>query len=346
MSREIRVALIGVGNVASMFVQGMQYYCDGKADGLWHRTVGGYGLSDIKIVSAFDIDSTKINMDIARSIVNGRSKKYVDLKDAGVDVKPGIAEDEIPNHLRSIINVKSGNRESVLSELKSGKPDVVINLISSAMDRSSTQYAECALEAGASFVNATPTQLAKGDLARKFLDSKLLLVGDDLMSQFGGTAFHRSMIDFMVERGVKVKKSYQLDVGGSMETLNTLDEKIKAMKRSIKTSTINSEAPYGFESAAGTTEYADFLGDSRMSYYWMSSEGFLGSPAVVDITLRTSDGANACNVLLDVIRAVKQCKDSGNLSLSDAICAYGFKSPPKPYKIREAYSKFVNAFAS
>ncbi len=345
MSKEIKIAILGVGNVASTLVQGAHFYKDDTDAGLWHSVVGGHRASDIKIVSAFDIDANKIGVDLSRSIFRGRSRKYIDVTDLGVEVKAGILEDEIPPHLRDVIKVKSDEYDAVLKEFKRSKPDIVINLVSSAMDNSSKRYAQCALEASASFINATPTQLAKSGLSNRFLNSKLLLIGDDLMSQFGGTAFHRGMIDFMVQRGVKVKKSYQLDVGGSMETLNTLDEKIKAMKRSIKTSTINSEAPYSFESAAGTTEYTDFLGDSRVSYYWMYSEGFLKSPAIIDIMLRTNDGANACNVLFDVIRAVKYCTENKKMSLNDTICAYGFKSPPKTTKIRDSYTNFVNTFA-
>jgi myo-inositol-1-phosphate synthase len=343
---KINVAVLGVGNLTSAFVQGVSFYSNDKHDGLWHHVIGGYTASDIKIVSAFDIDVNKVGMDLARSIFKGGTRKYVDVRDLGVEVKAGILEDDIPAHLRDVIKVKNDGYENVLKELKKSQPDVVVNLVSSAMDKSSRTYAQCALEANASFINASPTQLAKSDLSSKFLNSKLLLVGDDLMSQFGGTAFHKGMVDFMVQRGVKVKKSYQLDVGGSMETLNTLDEKIKAMKRTIKTSTINSEAPYDFESAAGTTEYADFLNDSRVSYYWMYSEGFLNSPAVIDITLRTNDGANACNVLFDLIRAVQYCTESNKMSLSDNICAYGFKSPPKTARIRDSYVSFVNAFAN
>ncbi len=346
MSREIRVAIAGVGNVTSTLVQGISFYSQDSKPGLWHDLVGGYKVSDIRIVSAFDIDAKKAGADLATSIFRDGSRKYVDVASLGVDVRSGILEDQLPARLKNVIKAESSDYENILDEMKRSRPDVVINLISSAMDASSRRYAEAALETGASFINATPSQLAKSDLGGKFIDSKLLLVGDDLMSQFGGTAFHRGMIDFMVQRGVKVKKSYQLDVGGSMETLNTLDERIRAMKRSIKTSSINSEAPYDFDSAAGTTEYTDFLGDSRVSYYWMYSEGFLGSPAIIDITLRTSDGANACNVLLDVVRAVKHCRDTGDLSPRDAICAYGFKSPPGMAKIRDAYAKFVSKFVT
>jgi myo-inositol-1-phosphate synthase len=110
----------------------------------------------------------------------------------------------------------------------------------------------------------------------------------------------------------------------------------------MKTGSIGMEAPYRFESVAGTTEYTDFLGDSRNSYYWMSSEGFLGSDIVMDLTLRTSDGANAGNVLLDVVRASSKSRGG---KASEVISAYGFKNPPKRYKIREAYSNFVKMFA-
>lgn len=341
---EIRVALVGIGNVASALVQGTSFYHDGKDDGLWHATVGGYKASDIKIVSAFDIDSKKVGIDLSDAIFKGSIRKYLDVGNLDIDVSPGILDDDLPAHLKKVISAKTESYDKVLEIMKGSKPDVVLNLISSGMDNTVRKYAECALESSASFVNAAPTQLTKSDLVSKFTSAKLMLVGDDLMSQFGGTAFHKGMIDFMVQRGVRVKKSYQLDVGGSLETLNTVEENIKAMKRKIKTSTINSEAPYEFDSVAGTTEYTDFLNDSRVSYYWMYGEGFLNSPAIMDITLRSRDGANAGNVLFDVVRAIKYCKENDKLSLNDVICAYGFKNPPKTAKIRDSYTNFVNAF--
>lgn len=343
---EIRLSIVGVGNVASTLVQGIHFYNDGKHDGLWHDIVGDHKTSDIKIVSAFDIDANKIGMDISEAIFKGEARKYIDVSKMGIEVKSGILSDNIPAHLKDAITVKSDSYENVLKAMKESRPDIVVNLISSGMDNTSKKYAECALESNASFVNATPVPLTKSGLVEKFANAKLLLIGDDLMSQFGGTAFHKGMIEFMVQRGVKVKKSYQLDVGGSLETLNTIDENIKAMKRKIKTSTINTEAPYEFDSVAGTTEYTDFLSDSRVSYYWMYSEGFLNSPTIIDITLHTRDGANACNVLFDVCRAIKYCKESDKLSLRDTICAYGFKNPSSVTKIRDSYANFVNAFAS
>lgn len=337
---EIRVAVIGVGNVGATFVQGIDYYSNGKNTvGLWHQKVSGLKPSNVRVVAAFDIDPAKVGRGLSE--VAGKStKKYHDIKGSKITVSPGILGDSNGKIDRPV----TASAGEFAKELKKSGAQVALNLISSGMDRTSFEYAKAALQAHVSFVNATPTKVATNPaLAKKFAAIRLVLAGDDLMSQFGGTAFHKGMIDFMVERGVHVNKSYQLDVGGSAETKNTMNERIRMLKRGMKTGAIGMEAPYKFESVAGTTEYTDFLGDSRNSYYWMSSEGFLGSNIVMDLTLRTSDGANAGNVLLDVVRATAKKAKAGKAS--EVISAYGFKSPPKRLKIREAYSNFVSMFA-
>ncbi|HXG07253.1 MAG TPA: hypothetical protein VNI77_08010 [Nitrososphaera sp.] len=335
---QIRVAVIGIGNVGSTFVQGIDYYSGKNTVGLWHKKIAGLKPSDVKVVAAFDIDPAKVGKDLSQ--VANEISKYHSLKDSDITISPGVLADKNGKFSNP---VKSSSEEFTKILRKSGA-QVVLNLISSGMDKTSIEYAKSALAAHASFVNATPARVATNPaLAKKFAASELVLAGDDLLSQFGGTAFHKGMIDFMVERGVHVSKSYQLDVGGSAETQNTMDERIKMLKRRMKTSSIGMEAPYRFQSVAGTTEYTDFLGDSRNSYYWMSSEGFLGSKIVMDLTLRTNDGPNAGNVLLDVVRAtVKKVKAA---KASEVISAYGFKNPPKQFKIREAYANFVSMYA-
>jgi myo-inositol-1-phosphate synthase len=335
---EIRVAVIGVGNVGSTFVQGIDYYGGKNKVGLWHQKIAGFKPSDVKVVAAFDIDPTKVGKSLSE-VANG-STKYHSSKDSKVTVAPGILADKNGK----VDNPTKISVDEFARVLKKSGAQVVLNLISSGMDKTSLEYAKAALAARASFINATPAKVATNPVvAKKFASSRLVLAGDDLLSQFGGTAFHKGMIDFMVERGVHVDKSYQLDVGGSAETKNTMDERIRMLKRGMKTGSIGMEAPYKFESVAGTTEYTDFLGDSRNSYYWMSSEGFLGSKIVMDLTLRTNDGANAGNVLLDVVRAAAKKVKAGKAS--EVISAYGFKNPPKQFKIRQAYSNFVSMYA-
>ena len=343
---DIKVAVIGVGNVGSTFVQGVQHYSNSNnsdsntrnVTGLWHQKVAGFRPSNVKIVAAFDVNPAKVGRSLAE-IATTSSRKYCDVS-SKLMIGPGLS----PDYQRSDVSVSpvTTSPSEFAKTLEESGADIVLNLISSGMDKASVEYARSALKVGSSFVNATPTRVANSSLAAKFAQNKIVLAGDDLLSQFGGTAFHKGMIDFMVERGVHVRKSYQLDVGGSEETKRTMDERIKMLKRGMKTVAIGMEAPYEFESVAGTTEYTDFLGDARNSYYWMSSEGFLGSKIVMDLTLRTSDGANAGNVLLDVVRA--SMAKGPVVKKTQVINAYGFKNPSKKAKVRSAYADFVKMF--
>src|SRR5919198_540488 len=245
---DIRVAIIGVGNVGATFVQGVEYYGSGKDTiGLWHPKVAGLKPSNVKVVAAFDIDPGKVDRTLSQ-VAGNSTRKYHDIKDSKIIVGPGILADG-NGKIEKPAKVSPGE---FANELKKSGAQVALNLISSGMDRTSLEYAKAALAARVSFVNATPAKIATNPaLAKKFAASRLVLAGDDLLSQFGGTAFHKGMIDFMVERGVHVKKSYQLDVGGSAETKNTMDERIRMLKRGMKTGSIGMEAPYKVEAVAG-----------------------------------------------------------------------------------------------
>ncbi len=325
----IRVSIIGVGYVAGSLIKGIEYYRNNNdTKGLWHPKVGGYSISDIDIVSLFDIDRDKVRRSIR---FNGRD----------VRISAGMLYDEPV----SSSSYTAASKDEFISMLRDSKPDIVINLISSSMVRSSRIYAECSLAYDASFINATPAILATDAyMSGIFKERGLLLVGDDLMSQFGGTVFHRMILNMMHRRGIVVKSSYQLDVGGSNDTKNTLREDVRAMKRSIKTSSINSEVPYDFDLVAGTTEYTDFLDGERVSYYWLYAEGFMGSPIKIDIAMRGNDASNACNILLDVIRAVKYAMDTHDTNLTDIINAYGFKKVSRPTAALDAQEEFEDRF--
>ncbi|MCP8311749.1 MAG: hypothetical protein L6M37_02200 [Candidatus Methylarchaceae archaeon HK02M1] len=350
MSDKIKVALVGVGNSACTLTQGISYYGeDDSRDGLWHKVVGGYRAKNIELVGAFDIDSKKIGLDLSDAIFSkpNVAEKYLDLKPLNVKVKKGILHDELPYHVKKSLDVDAGEPDDIVDVLKSSRAEVLVNLILSGLDRTSKAYAEIAIESKCCFINATPSPIAfDRAFVEKFKEANLVVAGDDLMSQFGGTAFHKGALDFMDSRGIKITRSYQLDVGGGIETLNTLDEDIKFMKREMKTRAISMELPYKFETVTGTTDYVDYMKNKRTSYYWIQGDGFLGSPIMVDIYLRTSDGPNAGNILLDVIRAVKVAKDKGDFGAPFEICGYGFKNTLKPVKLNDAYQNFALKYIS
>jgi myo-inositol-1-phosphate synthase len=339
----IKVALAGTGNSASVFLQGLRFYSGEERRGLWHPNVAGFKPRDVQVVAAFDVDSRKVGLELSKAAFAppNVARRYVHLTKTKITVNPGISRGDAAPHLAGIRLEKSSS-EDVTRRLESAGADLLLNLISSGSGASSEEYARAALRAGCGFINCTPSLVLKNNrLVADFQKAKLPLVGDDLMSQFGGTIFHKGLLGLMVKRGIKVSKSYQLDVGGGSETLNTIDEGIKMAKREVKTTSVALEVPYKFETVAGTTDFVDYMGNDRTSYFWFEGNTFLDSGISVDVYLRSSDGANAGNVLLDVVRATYRCMKVGKLGTIGEICAYGFKSPPKPMHFDQAYAKFA-----
>jgi myo-inositol-1-phosphate synthase len=339
VSDKISLALVGIGNVSVTLVKGFEFYKN-STDGLWHPKVGGLSLSDFTVTAAYDIDASKVGKNLS-SLIKGSKSDF-----GNITVQPGIADDATPSHILQNGQVKSSSYDEFVNSLKKAKPDFVVNLISSGMEKSSEKYAKAALDAGCSFFNATAAKTATDQTRKQFESKGLLILGDDLMSQFGGTAFHRGMIDFMASRGILLQKAYQLDVGGNQDTQSTMAEETRERKRQIKTDSISIESPISFKSTAGTTEYAEQLGDSRVSYYWMEAKGFLDSPIELDLSLRTNDSTNGCNVIVDTIRAAKKIISSKDYTKTDIISAYAFKSPSKKMHIRECIEAFVETFAN
>ncbi len=336
MSNKINIAIVGCGNVATTLIKGLEFYKTATT-GLWHPNVSGFTLNDITISAIYDIDAQKVGKKIGNIL-----DQKTDFSELAI--QSGILEDVAPSHISQNGQPKNIKYEAFVESLKKIKPDFLVNLISSGMEKSSETYARAALDAGCSFFNATSAKTSTEQTRNAFTAKGLMILGDDLMSQFGGTAFHRGMIDFMTSRGIRVEKAYQLDVGGNNDTKTTMAEEIRERKRKIKTESISIESPTPFRSTAGTTEYAEQLGDSRVSYYWMEARGFLNSPIEMDLSLRTNDSTNGCNVIVDCLRAATKAISDKDLSKAEIISSYAFKSPPKRSHIREGNKTFEQTF--
>jgi len=200
---------------------------------------------------------------------------------------------------------------------------------------------------GSNFINATSTSIATNEtFVKNFKDKKLIVVGDDLMSQFGGTAFYKGIMNLIHERGIRINKSYQLDVGGGIETNNTLDENLRALKRKIKSNTIESELPYDLQTVSCTTDYVDFMGNSRTNYFWIEGDLFLGSKIRFDIYLRSTDGPNAGGLLFDIIRGIQYSQDINEYGNIEELSNFGFKSTLTKNELRQSYHNFSKKICS
>jgi len=333
----INVAVAGVGNCCSALVQGVYYYRDsGKAVGLLHEQVSDYRASDIVFVSAFDIDSHKVGKDLSEAIFSdpNNTPKITDVPDLKVKVVDGVDCDSAGN--------PKGNARNIVEELQKSEAEILINLISGGSPLSSSFYAKAAIDAGCGFLNATPSSIANdANLVRNFESEGLPIAGDDLLDQVGATVTHMGLLEFLNSRGVRIDESYQLDVGGGTESLITL-EKTRDVKRMIKTAAVASSVPYAFPLVSGSTDYVDFLGNQRDSFFWIRGRYFGGAPFTMDIRLSTADAPNAGSILLDVIRGMKLARDRGLGGVIMPLSSYGFKNPPIKCPVSKAYEKFLD----
>lgn len=346
---KIRVAIAGVGNCCSALVQGIHVYSgSGEHVGLIHEKIGGCAVSDIELVSAFDIDRRKVGRDLSEAIFSApnNAPRFTDLPYLGVSVHKSPVLDGVGSFTKDLIHVADDEPVDVAEELEIVGTDVLVNLISGGADGASRFYAEAALKAGCAFLNATPTAIARDDSwAGRFAAAGLPVVGDDLLDQVGATVVHMGLLEFLHSRGVHVDESFQLDVGGGTESLNTL-ERTRELKRSIKTTAVASSIPYEFPLVSGSTDHVDFLENSRDSFFWIKGRYFGGVPFTMDVRLGTADAPNGGAILLDVIRSVRLASVRGMGGPILPISAYGFKNPSKRHSLSEAYELFNDFIGS
>ncbi len=339
---KIKVAVAGVGNCCSALVQGIQHHNGGEATGLLHETLGGYSVSDIELVAAFDIDRRKVGLDLADAIMGEPNNipRITEMKSLGIEVQMGLIGDSLENSGEGLIDASSVESVDVAAVLRASGADVLVNLISGSSLDASKQYAEAALEAGCAFLNAAPAPVVTdGKMAERFKEAGVPIAGDDLLDQIGATVTHIALLEFLHSRGAKIDESYQLDVGGGAESVNTL-WKTRGLKRDIKTTAVGGSVPYEFPLVSGSTDYVDFLQNQRESFFWFKGSYFGGAPFSMDVKLNTVDAPNAGAILLDVVRGLKIAKDKGLAGPVEPICAYGFKRPPERRGLAEAYGLF------
>jgi len=351
MLSKIRVALIGIGNCASSFVQGLSYYskCKKQEDckGLKNFCLGGFYPSDIQIAAALDVDKTKVGKSLEKAIFSGpnNTPKLSDVPDMNVRVEKGPVLDGIGESLKSVVQIDDKPVSDVINVLRQSKSEILVNLLPSGAVKATKWYAEQAVKAGCAFVNATPVFIAgDNEWAQLFSNAGLPLVGDDLIDQFGATTLHKTLLSLLTKNGVRTTETYQLDVGGGTESLDTM-ERTKETKRTIKTKAIEASLPYKAEVVAGSTDYVEFLQNKRDSYFWLRGTYFCDTPLLIDLKLSTVDGPNAGSVLFDVVRATKIAIAKSVKGTVLPISAYAFKNPPKQVpleKAEEMFLKFVD----
>ena len=338
--QKIKVAILGVGNCASSFVQGIHYYTNNdKEDGLISDVIGGYKVSDIEVVAAYDINKSKVGKDLGDAIFSdpNNTMKFFDVNSTGVTVEPGVAKDGVGKFTKDIIEKVSDN-DNFEASLKNSGAEILINLLPVGSDEAVKYYAQAAINTKIGFINCIPVFIARDpEWYKKFKDNEVPLIGDDIKSQVGATIVHRVLAQLFSDRGVKLKNTYQLNVGGNMDFLNMLEEDRLETKRTSKTSSVTSVANKGKgiepdNVRIGPSDYVKWLEDRKKAFIRLEGESFGGAPLNIEVQLEVWDSPNSAGVTIDAVRYMKFFKDKNDLESLDLVSAWLMKAPAKSQK--------------
>ena len=338
MSGKVRVAIIGVGNCASSLVQGVEYYRGadpaGKVPGLMHVNLGGYHIDDIEFSAAFDIDRTKVGVDLSEAIWAGQNNtmRFAEVPHKGVMVNRGMTHDGLGFYLKQKIEKAPGQTAPVAQILKDTGTDVVINYLPVGSEMATKWYVEQVLEAGCAFVNCIPVFIARENYwQQRFAERGLPMIGDDIKSQVGATIVHRVLTNLFMDRGVRLERTSQLNVGGNMDFYNMLERTRLESKKISKTNAVTSQLDYALppeDVYIGPSDYIPWLTDRKWAHIRLEGKAFGDVPLNLELKLEVWDSPNSAGVVIDAVRLAKIGLDRGHAGTLEGPSAYFMKSPP------------------
>jgi len=340
---KLRVAIVGVGNCATSLIQGVEFYKDAKPEdkvpGLMHVKLGDYHVNDIEFVAAFDVDSLKVGKELveATQASENNTIKICDVPKTDVQVSRGVTLDGLGKYYRQTIVESDDAPVDVVQVLKDSQADVLVCYLPVGSEEAAKYYAQCAIDANVAFVNALPVFIASDpEWAKKFQDAGVPIVGDDIKSQVGATITHRVLARLFEDRGVRLDRTYQLNVGGNMDFKNMLErdrlESKKVSKTQAVTSNINDGPLAGLKDSRdvhiGPSDYVAWLDDRKWAYVRLEGSAFGEVPLNLEYKLEVWDSPNSAGIIIDAVRAAKIAKDRGIGGPILSAATYFMKSPP------------------
>jgi len=353
--RKLRVGIVGVGNCASSFVQGLSHYADAADNepppGLMHVELGGYHVGDIEIASAFDVHAGKVGRDVGEAVLAAPNNTMVFARPprTGVVVQRGPTLDGIGQYMADEIDEADDPPVDVAEALRRSGTEILVSYLPVGSQRATEYYAAQALEAGCAFVNCIPVFIASDPAwAKRFEQRGLPIIGDDIKSQVGATIIHRVLANLFRERGVRIDRTYQLNFGGNADFKNMLERERLASKKISKTQAVTSQfdVPLDADNVhVGPSDFVPWLSDRKWAHIRVEGTTFGGVPLNVELKLEVWDSPNSAGIVIDAVRCAKLGLDRrlGGPLLGPS--SYFMKSPPEQYTDNEARERTLQFIA-
>lgn len=351
----VRVAIVGVGNCAASLLQGIRHYADAPdgaaVPGLMHVRLGPHHVRDVRVCAAFDVAASKVGADVAEAIwaEPNNGPRFADVLPTGVRVRRGPTLDGLGRYLRERVEESAAPPCDVVAELRESRADVLAIYLPVGSERAARFYAEAAIEAGCAVVNCIPVFLASDPAwADRFRAARLPIVGDDVKSQVGATIVHRRLAQLFRDRGVRIERTYQLNVGGNADFENMLERDRLMSKKRSKTgavaSAIGAPLPPG-DVHVGPSDHVPWLADRKLAMIRIEATGFGGMPLSCELRLEVWDSPNSAGVVIDAVRCAAIARARGIGGPLEGVSAAFMKTPPLQMDDAEA-ARLVDAFAA
>jgi myo-inositol-1-phosphate synthase len=304
--------------------------------------VGGYGVEDIEIVSAFDVSASKVGRDVADAIwaPPNNTFQFSTVPRTSVMVNRGPVLDGLGKYLKDEVEVSSQPEVDVVRTLRDTATEVLVSYLPVGAEAATQYYAQCAIDAGCAFVNCVPVFIASRRVWReRFEKAKLPVIGDDIKSQVGATIVHRVLANLFRERGVRIDRTYQLNFGGNSDFKNMLERERLESKRISKTQSVVSQfdtPPENGNVHIGPSDFVPWLTDRKWAYIRLEGTTFGGVPLNLELKLEVWDSPNSAGVVIDAVRCAKLALDRGIGGALIGPSSYFMKSPPRQFPEAEA----------
>ncbi len=359
--KNIKIAIVGIGNCASSLIQGINYCRSSRAEdavGLMHWDIGGFKPYAVEVVAAFDIDRRKVGKPLAEAVFAEPNCTKVfcrDIDSNGTWVRMGRILDGCSEHMHDYganrtflpAALPEPDQDEVVDVLVRSGAEILLNYLPVGSENATRFYAECALAAGTAFVNNIPVFIASDPAwAKRFEEQNIPLIGDDIKSQMGATIIHRTLTDLFRKRGVKLERTYQLNTGGNTDFLNMLNRLRLMSKKESKTEAVQSVAAHRLEAEnihIGPSDYVPWQKDNKVCFIRMEGALFGNVPMNLELRLSVEDSPNSAGTVIDAVRFCKLALDRGEGGVLYAPSAYLMKHPPRQYTDDEAY-RMTEAF--
>ena len=344
MVEKIKVALVGLGNCFSGLIQGIEYYRKNPSQqviGIIHEKLRDYSIHDIDFVAGFDVGENKIGKAVNDAIyelpnmVNWIDKNDMPKTEGIVHESPAL--DGVGIWVENKVKpIQSGKSQSELESeikkiLKETGTEIIVSYLPVGSEKATQFWANICLETNIAFVNCMPAFIASDkEWAQKFKEKNIPIIGDDIKGQVGATIVHRTLARLCDERGTKIEKTYQINVGGNTDFLNMKEQERLVSKRISKTESVQSQLTERLDDEqiyVGPSDFIPFLGNTKLMFMRIEGRQWANIPYNMEVRLEVDDKANSAGIVIDAIRLAKIALDRGIGGPVISASAYLMKHP-------------------